>query len=326
MPKTKLKTLILLDVLRQKTDALHPLSVPGLISELGARGVYAERKGIYRDLDALTEHGESIVKTATGYYLGDRMFTETELRLLIEAVQSSGFIDPRRSKALADRLLGTMSEYASESLRARCAAGCVKCRGDELMRAMETVGDAIGERRQISFSCSRRGFDGKRPAPPSGRFRASPYALVFSDNVCYLVCSVDGEEGLKLFRLDTMQRIRTEQHPWRHFSGVSEYRTRFDASGYARDRFAAFGDLSETRPVTLSCDNVMISEITDRFGPEAVTDRENGDRFRALVRVSVGEEFLAWASQWGALLEIVSPEDARAAMKERLDAAAALYQ
>ena len=53
MANTKLKPLYLLDIFREMTDERHRMTVPELLEELQRRGITAERKGIYRDIDAL---------------------------------------------------------------------------------------------------------------------------------------------------------------------------------------------------------------------------------------------------------------------------------
>ena len=52
-PNQKLKLLYLMEILLQQTDERHPMTVPEMIAQLAQRGVSAERKSIYGDLEAL---------------------------------------------------------------------------------------------------------------------------------------------------------------------------------------------------------------------------------------------------------------------------------
>ena len=91
----KLKLVYLIEILREKTDETHPLTTQQMIEELEKRGVCAERKSIYRDIDMLEELGMDIIKKkgrSGGYYLASRQFELAELKLLVDAVQSSKFI------------------------------------------------------------------------------------------------------------------------------------------------------------------------------------------------------------------------------------------
>ena len=91
-PNQKLKLLYLMEILLQQTDERHPMTVPEMIAQLAQRGVSAERKSIYGDLEALRTFGLDIVQTkskTTGYYVGTRAFETPELKLLVDSVQSS---------------------------------------------------------------------------------------------------------------------------------------------------------------------------------------------------------------------------------------------
>lgn len=83
-PNQKLKLLYLMEIMLQQTDERHPMTVPEMISQLAQRGVSAERKSIYGDLEALRTFGLDIVQTkskTTGYYVGTRAFETPELKL-----------------------------------------------------------------------------------------------------------------------------------------------------------------------------------------------------------------------------------------------------
>lgn len=88
-PNQKLKLLYLMEILLQQTDERHPMTVPEMIAQLAQRGVSAERKSIYGDLEALRTFGLDIVQTkskTTGYYVGTRAFETPELKLLVDSV------------------------------------------------------------------------------------------------------------------------------------------------------------------------------------------------------------------------------------------------
>ena len=51
----KLKLLALIEILARETDEKHPLSVPRLVELLAQRGIEAERKSIYADIDTLND-------------------------------------------------------------------------------------------------------------------------------------------------------------------------------------------------------------------------------------------------------------------------------
>ena len=106
MPKSfhqKLKILYLMQVFIEKTDEEHPMTVQNLMLYLADYGISAERKTIYDDIEALRLFGMDIVnrrEKPSGYYLAGRSFELAELRLLVDAVQSSKFITQKKSMLL----------------------------------------------------------------------------------------------------------------------------------------------------------------------------------------------------------------------------------
>jgi len=91
----KLKILYLMKILLETTDEQHQLTVNDLIEKLGEYGITAERKSIYSDIELLREFGPDIICEkcrANKYFVATRDFELPELKLMVDAVQSSKFI------------------------------------------------------------------------------------------------------------------------------------------------------------------------------------------------------------------------------------------
>jgi hypothetical protein len=88
-----------------------------MIAYLESRGIAAERKSIYDDLEALRFYGLDIVQSGEGkaaaYYAGERTFELPELKLLVDSVQSSKFITLKKSRELILAIRGYFSELIS---------------------------------------------------------------------------------------------------------------------------------------------------------------------------------------------------------------------
>ena len=88
----KRKLLVLLDILARETDEKHPLSVPQLVERLQERGVVAERKSVYDDLNTLNNMPDSPYEIVQqrgrggGYYMTEAPFELAELTVRVEAV------------------------------------------------------------------------------------------------------------------------------------------------------------------------------------------------------------------------------------------------
>lgn len=323
MSSTKLKPLYLMDIFQELTDEEHRLTVPELIELLAQKGIKAERKGLYRDIDALIEYGADIRKTGTGYYLGRRRFTSGELKVLSSAVQAAGFISERRTQELTSKIASMAGAHQAKHLKNGNIGG-VKCKNDEVLNIIDIVDRAITARRQITFLYIKRDASKREIPQRSGeRYRVSPYALIWMQDRYYMVCNMEGRNDITHFRLDRMRSVRSDMAPWRHFGEVSEYKTEFKVSEYAAHCMNMYG--GEAERIRIRCDTSLASEVLDRFGEDTIMQKESAEKFVALIEAA-GDGFLSWAAQFGAKLEIVYPESLREKMRTRLEEAAALYK
>ena len=226
MSNTKLKPLYLMDIFRELTDEEHRLTVPELVEELQRRGVRSERKGIYRDIDALIEYGADIRKTGTGYYLAGREFTSSELRTVTWALKSAGFISQRRTAQLVAKVAALGGEHALKKI-VRGGMTAQKSENDEMLNAIDVLDKAIAARRQVTFSHEK----GKETTLK--RIRVSPYGLMFIKGACYLACNIEGKAELSCLPVWRMRAVRSDMSPWRHYSEVSDYRGEFPIEDFA---------------------------------------------------------------------------------------------
>lgn len=119
--RQKLKLLILRDYLRSHTDEQHPVSMQQILAALEGEGIRAERKSVYDDLDTLRDYGMEIRKVSGkngGYYVPERDFALSELKLLVDAVQAARFLSEKESMALI-RKLAALSSARSGAAAAR---------------------------------------------------------------------------------------------------------------------------------------------------------------------------------------------------------------
>ena len=108
MANQKLKLLFLFQILLDNTDEKHGLSSEEIMTLLQEKGIHVERKTLYKDIEALKEYDVDIIKENAGknvlYYIGNRKFELPELKLMVDAVQSSRFITTQKSKNLIKKL------------------------------------------------------------------------------------------------------------------------------------------------------------------------------------------------------------------------------
>lgn len=93
--ESQIRVLYLLRYLYQHTDEDHPVTAADIVRYWEKAGIQASRKSVYQDIALLTDFGVDIVcvkSTQNKYFLASRPFELPELKLLVDAVESSRFI------------------------------------------------------------------------------------------------------------------------------------------------------------------------------------------------------------------------------------------
>jgi len=152
----RLKLLYLLDILNTYTDDEHALSMSELVSKLAACGVNAERKALYTDIEELRNYGADIIGEKDGssytYRIGNRKFELAELKLLVDAVQSSKFITRKKSSELIKKLENQTSKYHAITLNHQVfVAGRVKTMNESIYYNVDLIHTAISEDVKVRF-------------------------------------------------------------------------------------------------------------------------------------------------------------------------------
>ncbi|MHB8964182.1 MAG: helix-turn-helix transcriptional regulator, partial [Saccharofermentanales bacterium] len=216
MPKSenqKMKIIYLMQLFHNETDRDNPLTMSQIIRYLKSRhNIEVERKTVYADIDLLRSYGMNIVmmkgKTAQ-YYLDGRAFELPELKLLVDAVQSSKFITTGKSSKLI-RKLGTLtSRHESRRLeRDVVVSRRIKNMNESIYLNVDTINEAILAGKQVGFNYYEYDINKKRRLRRDGKlYCASPVFLHWDNENYYMVSYCSEEKIIKHYRVDRMINI-----------------------------------------------------------------------------------------------------------------------
>ena len=324
----KLKLLHLLNIFKHQTDEEHPLTAIQLAEELQKRGVTAERKSIYGDIVTLQEYGLDIMQTrvpARGFFLASRDFELAEVRLLMDAVQSAGFITPKKTKELVQKLEGLTSDYQAKEIgRQVYIDSRVKYNNEEIYYTIDKLHKAILAHQKITFFYYRRRLEKGDIVMGEKRLRISPYALLWSKDHYYLIGNNEKYDNLIHLRIDRMRKVEPLPEKARPFEEVSEYQGYFDIADYSSRIFNAFG--GENELVQLRCKNEYAEEILDQFGDNISIKPSGEGYFSFVIKVAVSEGFIGSILSYGDAIEVLSPRRVREQVASKADKLAELYR
>lgn len=321
----KLKLLYLQRILLEQTDEQHPMTVPQLIGELLRYGIAAERKSVYADLEALEQFGLDIAREPGrngGYYVAQRLFEMPELKLLVDAVQSSKFITVKKSNELIHKLEGFSSRYQAQQLQRQVyVANRVKSINESVYYNIDRIHEGIACNSRISFQYYEYNVDKQRVYRRNGaRYQVSPWALSWDDENYYLIAYDPAAADIRHYRVDKMASIELEEGP-RDGQEVFE---QLDMAVYSRRTFGMFG--GEVCRVKLAFSNRLIGVVLDRFGKEVIIHKQDETRFFVHTEVALSPLFFSWMMSFGDQAQILGPPPVVAQMRDILRSLDGLYQ
>ncbi len=326
MPKSrnqKLKLPCLIKILKEKTDEDHGLSTEELIRELARYDIAAERKSIYDDIRLLQDSFGMAIEhdKAKGYRLVEQDFDLPELKMLVDAIQSSRFISVTKSDELIRKLKGLTSEHRARELQRQVTVkNRIKSMNNTTIYSIDTVHNAILHDKQITFQYWSWTASKEQIARHNGKkYKVSPWMLLWDDEYYYLV-AYDGENAqIRHYRVDRMRSV-TETEEKR--DGREEF-TKIDISEYSSSVFGMFG--GKPTHVTFRCKARMADVVLDRFGKDVMlTPEPEGFRFHADINVS--PQFFGWVASFGDEIKIEGPTDTVAQFKKHLTEALNQYE
>ena len=328
MPKgtnQKLKLIYIIKYLMENTDENHKVTMADIMRSLETYDITAERKSIYADLETLRDLGFDILGEKIGrtfyYYIASRDFEVAELKLLVDAIQSSKFITEKKSSELIKKLQGLVSVHEAKQLQRQLyVSGGTKAVNENIYYNIDALHNAIGTNQKIQFQYFQWNVKKEMELRRNGEFyEVSPWALLWEDENYYLIAFDSAQQEIRHYRVDKMLKISLVSE---NREG-KEYFEKFNLAEYNKKNFGMFA--GEEEMVKLEVHNRLIGVIFDRFGTDVMIIPADAEHFRVNVKVSVSNQFFGWLFGLGSDVKILAPENVVKRMKEELGNINKLY-
>ncbi len=302
----KLKLMYLQKILHEKTDEENGLTLAQIIDKLDAYGIKAERKSIYSDFEALRSYGMEIESTRgknTTYYGISEGFQMPELKLLVDAVQSSKFITKKKSRELISKIEGLCSEHEAKKLQRQVyVSSRVKTYNESIYYNVDNIYTAIDSNKKIAFNYFEYTLQKTQKVKRDGeKYVVSPMALIWDNENYYLL----GYENLQQrhYRVDKMLKIDILDEV-RDFNTVQAFEKE-DLALYSKRVFSMFS--GETKRVRIRFSNILIGVVLDRFGNDIDIIKEDESNFYIDTDIDTSPQFFGWLTGLGSQAVILAP-------------------
>jgi len=305
----KLKLLKLMELLRNETDEDHPLTTRQLCQYLRENQISCDRRTLGKDIAYLNEQGYEVMSKNVGhekgYYIADRAFSIPELRILIDAVQASCFITPRKTRDLIDKIAHINGRQCARYLTENMALfNRRKHSNESVYYTIGFIDEALRKGKKLSFCYFDLDENGERVYRKNReRYVTDPMALVFHEDRYYLVCySPDVEDKLRKYRVDKMDNVEVLEEDICEEARFQD----LDLDEYTARAFKMFGGPEEE--VTLRFDRKLLNVVYDRFGEQVEVTPDGENALTATIKIRISPTFWGWIFQFGGKMKIVSPQ------------------
>ena len=303
----QLRVLYLYQLLLRHTDAEHPISTKELIDMMeNCYQIKLHRTTIPKYIDILNAAGLEVIEIRSRekrYYLNDRLFELPEVKLLIDAVQSSKFISANKSQELISKLMTLTSEANAAKLQHNLyITGRVKSDNEKGYYIVEAINGAINEGKKISFLYTDYNARKEKVLKNNGQpYILSPYALIWDGDFYYVIGLNHARNQVNTFRVDRISRppdILNE--------AASPVPESLNLADYSREIFRMY-DTEKSVEVSLFCEKSLMKHLIDRFGRDVKTEIIDQNHFRAKVLVCTSPTFYRWVFGWTGRMKIEGP-------------------
>lgn len=341
--RNKLKLLYLKDVFERNTDVNHGLSHKELKELMEAVGIDINDRTLRDDITALQDYMQDVdmeltdnIKYEEGkekahpirYKISKRLFTPTEVKLLMESVRGIHSLSNEQTEILLGKLSTLCSLAEAAQIRNEFAVnGGFKAywhnkKHDVLLENIELIDQAIRENRRIRFKYFwyKVTLEPTYPRDPKHRHVISPLVRVYENGFYYLV-GLDEDGYFRHFRLDRMTDLSITLKKRSQRQGLDK----IDWIKYVNSHFGMETKVLFKRKRTTPTLNInsfyyksyevkmrftrdLVGAVMDQFGQDVWLHREDKGHFVATFTAQYNPQFVAWVLGFGSKVRILSPD------------------
>ena len=323
---SKNRVLALYKYLLENTDENHRVTMQDIIEHMKNEGYTYSRDTAKRNIKQLKEElGVDVISTRgryANYYVGERLLELEELKLIIDSVNASNFIEKEIAKKMTDKLKSTVSKYdAAELQRNVLGVNVAKTENKKILYNVNLIQEAIRKNVQISFHYKNWNIEKELVRKSTRKNTINPWALIWANDRYYLF-GYDVKESLqeRHYRVDKIEEIELLETARK---GKQKFE-HFDATRYVSRRIGMFS--GEEIYITVNVDVGLVGAFIDQFGTEIVVGESSEDGKVQITFYAVDSPSLfGWLIGLGGV-EIVSPKETRKKLLNLIEKNNILYQ
>lgn len=300
--------LVLLEIMIRETDESHPMMMREIKGKLLERNISLERQTIseyFKYINQFTHY--EIISTAGSkakYYITNERFELAEIKVLVDAVQSSHHVSINKSNQIIEKLGLLTSVYKKRMLQRQVyVEERSKTDNEQLLYGVDAIFEAITDKKYVSFyyfdydaNLNQVFRKGKK------RYHEIPICLTTDNNKYYLISYNSKHQQYLHYRVDRMSDVNVEKR-------IIEEWPQLLPADYSNALFGMYA--GEKKNIKLQLTKDLINQMLDKFGQCIVFNQENNMLVSCKVDIYVSETFFGWIAQYCGKIKIMQPQDVR---------------
>lgn len=293
---SKNRVLALYKILINYTDEQHQISMQDILGYMETEGHFCSEDSILRYIKQLrNELGVDVISSRgrnAQYFIGDRLLEKEEMRLIIDSVNASNFIEKLDRNVLGINI--------------------AKAENRKILYNVNLIQEALNKGVQISFDYMGWNRNKKLVKKSDRRYNMNPWALIWANDRYYLygydVKETQGVLYERHYRVDKLDNIILSEVSR---EGKSQFRS-FNANTYVSRRMGMFSGREQA--ITVRIPENLVGAFIDQFGKRITITEETDGMLLVTFNAVASVILLGWIIGLKCA-EVVAPENVREDLK-----------
>lgn len=302
------------DVLKKYSDVDHILSIKDIIKYVKEEfDEEIEDRTVRRNIRVLIEKLDIDIETfkenRKGYYLRTKDFEFSEIKMMIDLLHYSKFVEESFSVEISDKLKGLLSIHEQETIneteRVEVYSKNIKTINKDVLNNIEVLSNSIKTKTKVEFEYYK--YDINKRLKLNKTKRVSPYAILCENEFYYLIAYNEKFNELSYFRLDRIKNIKSTE--------ISSVKTNQSIKDFVQSSVYMFG--GERQAIELKCDMLILDAVIEKFGNNIEIQKIDENYFKVKLYVCP-KGLKMWIMQYLNYVEVLEPLSIREELKNNL--------
>lgn len=319
------------NVFKDYLDEQNPMTKDDIYRALAERGIGISDDTLTKCIKQINNQMDIKINVTKGryakYQLVSRLFKYSELKLMIDAINSSSVIDEKTTTSIVEKLKKTGSLHEAKELeRSSTGVNKAKTQNTILLENVDMIQKAFKEHCRIEFDymewTPKKKLKIKKIKSSSGKeFNHSmdPWKLFWADDRYYLfgydTYVKEGEQPkIRNYRVDKMCNIRLLEEEKRQF--IDQF-SQFNLDAYVAEHMGMYGN--DVHHFEVEVPEYLIGAFIDQYGTGIHIEETDKEKiYKIHFRSAVSPIVIGWMIGMREV-SVIKPDSARAMMKEILE-------